>query len=68
MTFHFHHLQFTKPDPEDNGLHDEILQEQLEPEAITLEESLNGEELTDAWQSITSDLEQDPDWFKFTEE
>lgn len=68
MLFHTHHVQFAQVDPEDNGLREEIIAEQLEPEAITLEESIDGERLSNAWQEITSDLQQDPDWFKFTEE
>lgn len=69
MLFHSSHIQFTQADPEDNGLHDEIVAEQLEPEAITtLEEGIDGQQLSDSWQTIISDLEQDPEWFKFTEE
>jgi len=64
----FHHIQFQTPDPEDNGLREEILQEQLEPEAIRLEDGINGDELSRSWQSITSDLEHDPEWFAFNEE
>lgn len=68
MLFHLKHIQFTKVDPEDNGLLEEIAAERLEPEAITLEEGIDGQRLSDSWQEITSDLEQDPEWFKYTEE
>lgn len=64
----FHRIHFAKVNPEDNGLLEEIKSEQLEPEAITLEEGISGEQLSDSWQSITSDLEQDPEWFKSMEE
>jgi hypothetical protein len=64
----FQRIQFTKPDPEDNGLIEEIVQEQLEPEAITLEEGIDARELDARWQEIESDIEKDPEWFRFTEE
>ncbi len=67
--FHSNRVQFTKVDPEDNGLLEEIAAERLEPEAISsLDEGIDAQRLSDSWQEITSDLEQDPDWFKFTEE
>lgn len=64
----FHHIQFKKPDPEDNGLLEEIAEERMEPEAITLEDYVNGEELQEKWQEIESDFEKDPEWLRSTEE
>lgn len=61
-------MQFTQQDPDDNGLIEEIAAERLEPEAITLEEGIDGQRLSASWDTITSDLQQDPEWFKFTEE
>lgn len=68
MLFNSQKIQFGKVDPLGDGLGDEIANEQLEPEAITLEEGLNGSELSEYWQSVKSDIEQDPEWFHFTEE
>ena len=68
MLFHSQHIQFSKVDPLGNGLGDEIAQEQLEPEAITLEEGVDPNQLSNFWQTVESDIEQDPEWFRFTEE
>ena len=68
MLFHSQKIQFSKVDPLGDGLGDEIVSEQLEPEAILLEEGLDGNELSAYWQSVESDIEQDPEWFHFTEE
>lgn len=66
--FHPRRVQFAKADPLGDGLGDEIVSEQLEPEAITLDEGVNPGELSEFWQSVESDIEQDPEWFHFTEE
>lgn len=69
MLFHPHHISFKAVDPLGDGLGDDIAREQLEPEAITsLEEGIDEGQLTEFWQSVTSDIEQDPEWFKFTED
>lgn len=65
----FHHVSFKPVDPLGDGLGDEIAHEQLEPEAITsLEEGIDEGKLTEFWQNVTTDIEKDPEWFKFTEE
>lgn len=64
----FHHISFKQIDPLGDGLREEIEREQLEPEAITLEEGINEGELSESWQEIQQDIERDPEWFKFTEE
>lgn len=63
-----HHIAFKQIDPLGNGLREEITQEQLEPEAITLEEFVDEGKLSNYWQSVESDIEKDPEWFKFTED
>jgi hypothetical protein len=64
----FHHISFKKIDPLGDGLREEIEEEQLEPEAIVLEEGVNEGELSEYWQSVESDIEKDPEWFNFTDE
>jgi hypothetical protein len=61
-------LSFSQVDPLGGGLAEEIAAEQSEPEAITLEEQLDGQLLADQWGQAVDELEQDPDWFKFTED
>jgi hypothetical protein len=63
-----HHISFKQIDPLGDGLGEQIAQEQMEPEAITLEENVNEEQLTSYWQSVESDIEKDPEWFKFSDD
>lgn len=68
MSLFSHHVSFKKIDPLDNGLHEEIASEQLEPQAITLEEGVDEGQLSDYWQSVEADIEKDPEWFTFSED
>lgn len=69
MTLFNHHISFKQIDPLGDGLREEIEAEQREPEAIgTLEEGINEGQLSQYWQSVESDIEQDPEWFKFSED
>lgn len=67
LLFH-HRIAFKKIDPLGDGLREEIQQEQREPEAILLEDSVDEGQLSDYWQSVEADIQQDPEWFKFTED
>jgi len=64
----FHHISFKKADPLGDGLREEIEAEQLEPEAITLEEGVNEGELEQYWQSVENDIDKDPEWFRFSDD
>ncbi len=68
MTLFKHHIAFKQIDPLGNGLREEIVAEQSEPDAITLTETVNENELTQYWQSVERDIEHDPEWFTFTDE
>jgi hypothetical protein len=68
MTLFKHHVSFKQIDPLGGGLREEIAQEQTEPDMITLEEFADEEKLTNYWRSVESDIEKDPEWFKFTED
>lgn len=63
----FHHITFPKIDPLGDGLREEILAEQQESEAMTLEE-VDAGTLSSYWQSVEDDLKQDPTWFNFDDE
>lgn len=65
--FHFHTMSFQKIDPQGGGLSEEIHKEQLEPEAIVLED-YSAEELNEYLETIIEDVRQDPDWFSSTHE
>ena len=61
-----HSLSFSAVDPLGGGLAEEITAEQSEPDAITLEESLDAQLIIDQWNQAVEELEKDPDWFKFS--
>ncbi len=64
----FHNtLNFKKHDPLDDGLKDAIMAEQKEEDAFTLVDP-SGDELTEKWNAIVKDVEQDPNWFHFSED
>lgn len=67
MSF-FHHISLPPVDPLGDGLREEIVAEQHEPEAITLEEGIDEGQLTDYWANVEKDIEKDPEWFDFSDE
>lgn len=60
-------IHFSEHDPLANGLDEEILAEQKEPDSFTLDDT-SGEDLVSQWNAIISDVEKDPDWFSFNNE
>lgn len=63
----FHHISLPPVDPLADGLDEDIQKEQLEPEAITLDD-ISEDELESYWESVESDIQKDPEWFHFSEE
>ena len=63
-----HHIGFTAVDPLGDGLREDIIAEQSEPEAIDFDRGLEESNLGDYLDSITADIKSDPDEFTFTEE
>ncbi len=63
----FHHISFQVSDPLGGGLREDIENEQLEAEAITLD-APDGDQLADSWAKIVGDVKKDPDWFDFSED
>ena len=59
-------VHFTRHNPLDNGLADEIANEQNEAESFL--HDMSGEDLTKHWNAIVKDIEKDPDWFSFSED
>ena len=64
--FKQHRISFTKHDPLEDGLGDEIAREQQEAEAFQTLSDTSAEELNKQWSTIVKDIEKDPDWFKFS--
>ena len=63
-----HSLSLPVVDPLGGGLAEEIAAEQSEPDAITLEEGINGQLIAEQWGQAVEELEQDPSWFKFSDD
>jgi hypothetical protein len=63
----FHHISFKPIDPLGDGLREEIIAEQQEPEAITNLADIDGQELANAWDQIVQDVNKDPTWFRDSE-
>lgn len=63
-----HHIGFTPVDPLGDGLREDIIAEQSEPDAINLDEGLDEGNLGDYLVSITSDIKNDADEFTFSED
>jgi len=64
----FHHISFKPVDPLGDGLREEIVAEQQEPEAITDLADIDGEQLVDVWDKIQGDVRNDPTWFRDSED
>jgi hypothetical protein len=64
----FHHISFPKIDPLGGGLAEEIAAEQQADEVITLDETVDEGQLSSFWNSVEQDIEQDPEWFHFSED
>jgi hypothetical protein len=69
MSLFTHPISFNPIDPLGNGLAEEIAVEQEEPDAIgALEEGVDENELSRFWQSVGADINEDPEWFHFSED
>lgn len=61
----FHRISFNPIDPLGDGLREEIVAEQQEPEAIgDLEDSFD----ENFWTKVEKDVANDPEWFHFSED
>lgn len=63
-----HRPSFNSADPLGGGLAEEIAAEQAEPDAIRLEDTPDGEALTETWSHVVEEVEKDPDWFSFSDD
>jgi hypothetical protein len=65
----FHHISFQPVDPLGDGLREEIVAEQQEPEAIgDLQEGIDGQKLSELWGEVEDDVKNDPEWFHLSED
>lgn len=63
-----HHVTFTTADPLGDGLREDIIAEQSEPDAIDLENGLDEGDLVSYLESITADVKNDSDEFTYSED
>jgi hypothetical protein len=72
MSLNLHHLfrpvSFTPIDPLGDGLREEIIAEQSEPDRIILEERQDEGDLANYLESITPYIQEDADEFTFSED
>lgn len=55
-------ISFSQIDPLGNGLREEIAEERLESDAITLEDGVDEGQLSEYWKSVETDLRKDKEW------
>jgi hypothetical protein len=60
------YLQLQPLEPNDDGTSDSPLDSYAQDDSISLDDDLDEQALDDAWSSIIEDIEQDPEWFKFS--
>lgn len=61
----FHHVHFATPDPYDNGLREEIAEEQREVDAFITLDDTPGIELVEQWNAIEEDIKKGADKLDF---
>jgi hypothetical protein len=61
------YLKLQPLEPNDDGTSDSPLDDYAQDDNISLDDELNEQELEQAWNSIVKDIEQDPEWFKFSD-
>ena len=59
-------IHFKSQNPLDNGLGDDIAAEQGETESFL--NDVSGDDLTNPWNAVVKDFEEDPNWFTFNED
>lgn len=60
-------MKFSEIDPLGGGLAEEIAAEQASPDAIVLEDYIEGDSLQQKWAQVIHDLQEDPDWVAFSQ-
>ena len=58
-------LQFSRIDPLDDGLGEDIAREQSE---AGFQQDIDGQNLIAFWDNVNKDVHKDPDWFTFSDD
>lgn len=67
IPFTHHHIHFSSVDPLGGGLRELISEERAEPEAIVLDNYIDGDELVHQWDKLYTEIEKDPTHFSDSE-
>jgi hypothetical protein len=61
------YLKLQPLEPNDDGTSDSPLDSYAQDESISLDDDLDEQLLADEWNNIVKDIEQDPEWFHFSD-
>ncbi len=62
------YLKLQPVEPNDDGTSNSPLDEYAQDEVINLNDDLDEQTLDEAWNNIVKDIEQDPEWFRFSDD
>jgi hypothetical protein len=62
------YLKLQPLEPNDDGTSNSPLDDYAQDDNITLDDDLDEKALEEAWSSIVKDIEQDPEWFNFSDQ
>ncbi len=61
------YLKLQPVEPNDDGTSDSPLDDYAKDDTISLDDELDEQLLNEAWTNIVRDIEQDPEWFHFSD-
>jgi len=61
------YLQLQPLEPNDDGTSDSPLDDYAQDDNISLNDDFDGKALDESWNNIVRDIEQDPEWFHFSD-
>lgn len=60
------YLQLQPLEPDDDGTSSSPLDDYPQDDTIDLSSDVSEQELEESWNNIVKDIEQDPEWFRFS--
>ena len=62
------YLKLQPVEPNDDGTSTSPLDDYAQDDSISLTDDFDAQALDQAWSSIVKDIEQDPEWFSFSDQ
>lgn len=59
-------LNYLKLQKIDSSSKDEVFDDKIQQDSITLKEPINETDLENYWNEVTTDIHKDPNWFNFS--